>query len=175
MADTVRTRASILALFADNTTGDISPQDLRDFVLSTMGVAAQIYQSAGSAGMSVGTSFLQIAFGYNGPDENAIADQANDRIQIGASGDGVYLVLGSFSFDGSASTKFTIQASKNGTENASICCEADVNATPDLVSASFTGLMTLAAGDYVTAEVKADGAAKTFTLREGSLTVVRIY
>jgi len=34
MVDTPRTRSSILSLFADNTTGDISPQDLRDFVVS---------------------------------------------------------------------------------------------------------------------------------------------
>lgn len=34
MADTVRTLPAILALFADNTTGDISPQDLRDYVVT---------------------------------------------------------------------------------------------------------------------------------------------
>jgi hypothetical protein len=36
MADTQRTRAAILALFADNETGQISPQDLRDFVVTLM-------------------------------------------------------------------------------------------------------------------------------------------
>ncbi len=36
MADTQRTRAQILALFADNVTGQISPQDLRDFVVTVM-------------------------------------------------------------------------------------------------------------------------------------------
>jgi len=36
MADTERTRSSILSLFADNTSGDISPQDLRDFVVTMM-------------------------------------------------------------------------------------------------------------------------------------------
>jgi len=35
MADTQRNKAALAALFADNTTGDISPQDLRDF-LETM-------------------------------------------------------------------------------------------------------------------------------------------
>ncbi len=34
--DTERSRADILALFADNTSGDISPQDLRDFAVSVM-------------------------------------------------------------------------------------------------------------------------------------------
>ncbi len=36
MADTQRTRAAILALFADNVTGQISAQDFRDFVVTIM-------------------------------------------------------------------------------------------------------------------------------------------
>lgn len=36
MADTQRTRAAILTLFADNVTGQISAQDLRDFVVTIM-------------------------------------------------------------------------------------------------------------------------------------------
>lgn len=36
MADTQRTRAALLALFADNVTGRISPQDLRDFQVTIM-------------------------------------------------------------------------------------------------------------------------------------------
>ena len=34
MADTQRTQAAIIALFANNTAGDISPQDDRDFIVS---------------------------------------------------------------------------------------------------------------------------------------------
>lgn len=36
MADTQRTRATILTLFADNVTGQIGAQDLRDFVVTVM-------------------------------------------------------------------------------------------------------------------------------------------
>ncbi len=36
MADTQRTRAAILSLFADNVTGQISCQDLRDFQVTVM-------------------------------------------------------------------------------------------------------------------------------------------
>lgn len=36
MVDTVRTRAALLTLLADNTSGDISPQDARDVLVSTM-------------------------------------------------------------------------------------------------------------------------------------------
>ena len=34
MADTIRTKAELVLLMADNSTGDISPQDIRDFVVS---------------------------------------------------------------------------------------------------------------------------------------------
>jgi len=36
MADTQRTRAALLSLLADNVTGDISAQDLRDFLVTVM-------------------------------------------------------------------------------------------------------------------------------------------
>lgn len=38
MPDTVRTKAELLTLFPDNTTQEISPQDIRDFVVSTLTV-----------------------------------------------------------------------------------------------------------------------------------------
>jgi len=37
MADTQRTRTALLALFGDNVTGQISAQDLRDFLVTMMG------------------------------------------------------------------------------------------------------------------------------------------
>lgn len=41
MADTKRTFSELKALYADNSTGNISPQDLRDGVHSWMGVEAE--------------------------------------------------------------------------------------------------------------------------------------
>jgi len=54
MVDTVRTIAEILALYADNTSGDISPQDARDMIVSLEAlsptVAIHPSVSSGSAG-----------------------------------------------------------------------------------------------------------------------------
>lgn len=36
MADTFRLRSALVSLLADNATGDISPQDVRDFLLTSM-------------------------------------------------------------------------------------------------------------------------------------------
>ena len=43
MADTQRSRADILALMADNVTGDISAQDLRDFIVTIMEASTFVY------------------------------------------------------------------------------------------------------------------------------------
>ena len=49
MADTVRGRATLLSLFADNVTGQISEQDLRDYLISIMsednGVAGDFWNT----------------------------------------------------------------------------------------------------------------------------------
>ena len=47
---TIRTKAELLALFADNTTGDISARDLRDFVDSNL---TQNVQSESSSGQTI--------------------------------------------------------------------------------------------------------------------------
>jgi len=73
MADTERTKADLLALYADNTSGDISPQDLRDLVetmdrpvgfmvvstpaTTTIGVAGTYYLAAGTTTLYVSRDF----------------------------------------------------------------------------------------------------------------------
>ncbi len=54
MADTKRTQTEILALLADNVTGDISPQDLRDSVVSN-----RSNQGGGWAFYTEGTAITQ--------------------------------------------------------------------------------------------------------------------
>jgi hypothetical protein len=54
MADTKRTQTAILALLADNTAGDIDPQDMRDSVVS-----ARANEGAGWAFYTEGTAVTQ--------------------------------------------------------------------------------------------------------------------
>ena len=49
MADTRRSLAELQALFGDNTTGDISPQDLRDFLYTASPPHGTIYISSATA------------------------------------------------------------------------------------------------------------------------------
>lgn len=62
MPDTVRTRAALAALLADNTAGDISAQDMRDFLAST-GVYSSGSGAPGSAPASLFETYIDSSNG----------------------------------------------------------------------------------------------------------------
>ena len=72
MADTKRTQTAVLALLADNVTGDISPQDLRDSVVS-----ARANQGGAWAYYADGTSTTQ------GTAQSILADARDQMLNDG--------------------------------------------------------------------------------------------
>lgn len=98
MADTRRTRAYLLGTsFPDNTVGSISAQDMRDYVVSSMGSYANLNNNAADGtpvaqavanATTVTLDWAGGSSGANGPDDTdgstygADADYANDRIRI---------------------------------------------------------------------------------------------
>jgi hypothetical protein len=57
MADTISTRAALVALLADNTTGAISPQDLRDMLISIDAANGCLSVSASAATALTGAAY----------------------------------------------------------------------------------------------------------------------
>ena len=55
MADTQRTLAELLALFANNTTGNISPQDMRDLIVSLRPSGGGLYKSGAAVATVIDT------------------------------------------------------------------------------------------------------------------------
>ena len=55
MADTQRTLAQLLAILADNLTGDISPQDMRDLVVSLRPSGGGLYKSGATVATVIDT------------------------------------------------------------------------------------------------------------------------
>lgn len=55
MADTIRTKAEILALLADNTNQDISPQDLRDAIVSLIPSYGGVYMATNATATAIAT------------------------------------------------------------------------------------------------------------------------
>ena len=118
MADTVRTRAAILALLADNTSKDISPQDLRDTVVSMFGVWSAIYVADGMiAQTGITTTPVKVSgFTTNVVGKGGmIPDHTDDSITIPVDGD--YLVLAQISWSGSVNQQFEIHVAVDTVES----------------------------------------------------------
>ena len=109
MVDTARTRAEILALLADNTAGDISPQDIRDAIVSMFGVSSAIYVADGSVAQTGITTTPAKMTGFT----NNLAgvggmtpDHTDDSIEVPIDGD--YLFLAQISASGSINDVFEV-------------------------------------------------------------------
>ena len=163
MADTVRTSAEVLALLANNTTQAISPQDLRDTVVSLFGNHAGLYVHSGTTAQTgVSTSTLLTCFSVDGADgvESGCLtlDRANDKIT--ASVDGVYAVFFQCGFSGSVATEYHFHAQKNGSTHMNeLGTHRKIGTGGDVGSCSMLALVTLSANDFLQIYVEADSSA----------------
>ena len=175
MADTSRTKAALLTLLADNTTGDISEQDVRDVLVSIMGGYGDIYLTGGStAQTSIGTSYVKISgFAANGLSDETTPDHTNDRVTV--TGAGVYLVNTSISFSGTGNAVITFSVHVGQAEpTQKISIVRKIGAGGDVGNANAVGILSLSASDQVELFVKSDGASDSITPAEAHLTVTRI-
>jgi len=81
MADTARIKSDLAALFADNTTGDISAQDLRDFLESVYPGHASMYVSS-SAATTIGSAstYVKVAGTTTSTNLSNFTMPANNRL-----------------------------------------------------------------------------------------------
>lgn len=174
MVDTVRTLAALQALFADNVIEDISPQDLRDFLVSALGVYAIIYVNDGAVAQTgvTTTAVLMTGFDTNGINSDATPDHTGDKITINTDGD--YLCVFQCSFSGDNNTTFIFHIRIDSVAQP-FGAHRKLNASGDSGSGIALGLLTLSATDVVTVFVESDsGGGAAFTPIDASLTVLRI-
>ena len=91
MADTQHTLTQLKALLADNVNGDISPQDIRDFLVTVMGCYGCIYTNSGSGTQSVSSAAAVVLdqFDSDGPNDGSSgveSDAANNKIILHIAG-----------------------------------------------------------------------------------------
>jgi len=175
MVDTIRTETQILALLADNITGDISPQDMRDIIVS-LSVGGSMYVEDAAVTQVVGTSFeLMVLLDANGRSDGVTPDHTADSLTIDANADGEYVTHFDCTFSGTGSTEFDFHIRKNGLEvNGAGASKRKLGTGGDVGSMSMAGDLTLAEGDTVTVWIKADGSSKDFILSDGRLSIKRI-
>lgn len=166
MPNTVRPLADILSLLADNTSGAISPQDLRDAIVSVFGNYSQL---TGSGIVSGALSFkVYDMWTGSGPTSGCITpDHATTR-RLTIDQDGVYDV--SCFFVGSQATSRTMYM--RVTKNGALIGTMTEGATGTQLEASVRSFVTLSAGDYLQLEVANSGAV--FQTTSAQLRAVKI-
>ena len=163
MVDTVRTLAEILALNADNATGDISPQDRRDSIVSMFGVYGGIHLADGAtpqAGITT-TPEKFTGFALNGISSDMTVDHTADSITVGT--DGVYFISFEISWSGTGNTTFQFHVRVDGVEQP-FGDERRLGAGGDVGSVSFLAPLILSAAEVITIYVETDaggGASMT--------------
>jgi hypothetical protein len=173
MADTQKTLAALITLFADNTSGDISPQDLRDFLVSVFGGYGSIYVNGGSTAQTgiSGTPAKMTGFAVNGISSGTTPDHTSDNITIITAGD--YLINASVSFVGSSSDVFQVEI-YNNTTGTGYAFNRFISAGGDTGSASCNALITCAASDEISLYISSSTGGTSFTPQEASLIVTRV-
>ena len=172
MTDTIRDRDTLLALLADNSSRDISPQDIRDMLVSVHGVYGGLYVQDGvmaQAGVGI-TPAKMTGWAGNLPAAGMTPDHANDQVTVGT--DGVYVAWCQVSFIGAASTEYQAHLRVNGAEQAEGWHAAG---GIDPVGAGFVAVKSLSAADILTVYIESDDAGgQDFTPADAQLVVFRV-
>jgi hypothetical protein len=173
MSDTQRTTAALLALLADNVTGDISPQDIRDLLVSVSGGygAISVHGGASAQGSITSTPVKLTGFDTNGIASGTVPDHTTDDITISVAGD--YLVSGALSFVGSSNATFDIDIYINST-STNYGFERKLGTGSDVGSGPLEALITCAVNDKINVFVSSPDGGTTITPTQGSLIVTRV-
>ncbi len=177
MADTARTLAALQTLLADNTSGAISPQDVRDFMVSTMGGYGSIHVVGGStAQTAIGGTPVQVT-GFvadSATSSQCTPAHATDDITFDVAG--VWLSAWAISFSGTNNVTFTgqIQVTGTGTVNGG-SWQRKLSAAGDVGDAFALAVISGAvATDTLECMISGDGASDSMTPTNMQLMTFRI-
>jgi hypothetical protein len=178
MADTQRTLAAILTLLADNTSGAISPQDLRDAVVSLRSGHGLLSVAAAAAAVVTipdTTNYVEITnpvwtLGSN----NYLFDESNGNGQM------TYLGTESVEVDINATLSFTAPANnqvlhfrigKNGSTIAASEVQQKVGTGSDVETVPITATVQLTTGDHLSLFVRNETAIQDITVQTATMHV----
>jgi hypothetical protein len=168
---TIKTKAQLDTLFADNSTGAISEADLRDFVDSIMGVYGSIVFEANAVTQTVASGVPEQLTEWTGDgiSNGTTPAYASDQITIDHTG--IYQVSFQASFQGLATKIQEFELRVDGAVTG-VKCHRYTSAA-DVGSCSFTCQISLTAAAVLSIWVEVDGAG-AITVEEAQFTVHRI-
>lgn len=178
MADTQRTVATLQGLLADNTSNDISEQDLRDLLVSCQVNCGHLYVSSSSA-TTVGSSstWYEAAGTFTlGSSVLNYSKSANNRLRYDGSPTQLSLVIAHFTLSCASSNQaLGVGIAKNGTVLTGADVRLYINATgTDTQSGCVVALTSMATNDYIGIWVRNDTGGNNVTLTYGSIVAVNL-
>lgn len=181
MAQTEREFSIIESLLGNNTTGDISPQDLRDAFASMMGYAGIVLSVSGAPKtiVGVGTSYSLVDIFDTITAQSSTVNSGGSTATLSPDycltmpTAGIYRVdfWASFS-SGSGNELVTFRPHVNGNPGI-VEVDRDVSAN-DTGSVSFSGIIPYSAGDVIDVRVKIDSGTDTLTFLSAGLSTFRV-
>lgn len=174
MADTIRDRAAIIALLADNTSGDISPQDLRDFTVSTWGVYGGLSFYNKSATQSLNTTAATIvAYDTTGGADGTTVSTGSHNITVLSAG--VWTVEAHMTLTAfNSGTLYSFHIAKNGTRISGATASLKTTDTTSYQNISIALTVSLVNTDIITVQGESDsGGGQTVIPVHGQLLVKR--
>ncbi len=172
MADVIRTKADLITRLGDNSTQDISPQDLRDFLISFLVfgelgfVGNTVEQSALPAGVNI------VPLDLAGPAFGVTNDTANNWLKVPA--DGNYRVSFEGSYKGTGASRFTFSILKNGVPVNRTKRQDTPTVSTEERNVSGSGTISLLATDEVKLGIQVQPAGGDFTLIQGGIRIERL-
>jgi len=157
MADTQRTIAGLIALLPDNTTGDISPQDLRDLVVSMKPGFGEMYiSSPASTTINTPGTFEKIAgttLLSSTPTPVNWSMPANNRLQYDGVADRIVRVSCAISatIDGSTNKETRFRLGKGGTTHADTEGQQFFVVNAQVENITLLGVFQVSTGNYIEA------------------------
>lgn len=174
MADTIRDRAAIIALFPDNTSGEISPQDERDLIVSAWGVygAISFYNKSSTQSLNT-TAATIVAFDTTGGSDGTTVSTGSHNITVLTGG--VYYVEAHMTVTGfNSGTLYSFHLAKNGTRIGGATSSIKTTDTSDYKVVSMALTVSLATNDVITVSGESDaGGGQTIIPVHGQLLVKR--
>lgn len=157
MSDTSRSLSAILALFADNSTGNISAQDLRDFVVSIFpGEGSMYVTSSAATTISVATTYYKAAGTTTAITTTNFDMPANNRIRYTGASDIQATVTATISMTCASSNqvvgfklyKYDDSAGSGAVVDSSIV-RRKVGTGSDIGALAISGDVSLSTNDYL--------------------------
>lgn len=173
MAETQRDLTTLLANIPDNTTGLVSPEDVRDSVVSALGGYGGMFVSAGSQVIGVAlVKYTQWDTAWPEDGTNVITDLIGTHTDVAVAGDYMITISGYLTAATTLGIQFDIHVFANAV--TTLCqTRMTMGAAADEVAFSASAIVTLAAATELDVHVRADTAASTIGLT-GALTIKRV-